>query len=109
MMKHGRYVASIEYDPDAESFYGHTVNLRAGGFDFWGESVEELRREFAVSAQVFEEFVAERGIKVEFVEAPAPQTAAARALGRVKSPAKTAAARANGRKGGRPRKSAGPK
>lgn len=103
MMQHGRYLAAIEYDPDEESFYGRTVNVSPGGFDFWGSSVEELRREFALSAEVFEEVTREKGISAKVAEAPNPATVAASALGRRRSPAKTASSRANGLKGGRPR------
>ena len=103
MMQHGRYLATIEYDPDEESFYGRTVNVSPGGFDFWGSSVEELRREFAASAEVFDEVTREKGISVDVAESPNPGSIAASALGRRRSPAKTAASRANGLKGGRPR------
>jgi predicted HicB family RNase H-like nuclease len=106
MMKHAQYVAAIEYDPESDTFYGRTVNVEPGGFDFWGSSVEELHREFAASAQVFEEVAAEHGaaFTVRPIRATAA-SAAARKLGQAKSSAKTAAARANGAKGGRPRKS----
>lgn len=103
-MQHGRYVATIEYDPDKESFHGRTTNVQRGGFDFWGTSVDELRREFAESARVFEEVLAEGGDVAEFVQAPGPRSRAGRTLGKASSPARAAAARANGRKGGRPRK-----
>jgi hypothetical protein len=103
MMQHGRYLAAIEYDPEEESFYGRTVNVSPGGFDFWGSSVEELRREFAASADVFEEVTREKGISAEVAEPPSPASVAASALGRRRSPAKTASSRANGLKGGRPR------
>ncbi|MBA2573124.1 MAG: type II toxin-antitoxin system HicB family antitoxin [Gemmatimonadetes bacterium] len=61
-MQHGQYWAEITYEPDAEMFHGRTMNVMHGGFDFWGSSVEELRREFATSAQVFEEFCKEEGL-----------------------------------------------
>lgn len=103
MMQHGQYLAAIEYDPDEESFYGRTVNVSPGGFDFWGSSVEELRREFAASAEVFEEVTREKGLRPEVAENPNPASIAASALGRSRSRAKTASSRANGLKGGRPR------
>ncbi len=107
MMKYGRYLAEISYEPDQDSFYGRMVNVERGGFDFWGSSVEELRREFAVSAEVFEEFMAEKEIAFEVTDPPETKSQAARTLGRATSPAKAAAARKNGRKGGRPRKTPG--
>lgn len=102
MMRHGKYFAEIEYDDERESFYGRTVNVLSGGFDFWGCSVAELRREFATSARVFEEVCAEEGIEIEVTDAPKPASRAAAALGRRKSVLKAASARANGRMGGRP-------
>jgi predicted HicB family RNase H-like nuclease len=74
MMQHGPYQAQIEFDPDTDSFHGRTVNVRRGGFDFWGTSVEELRREFAASAQVFEETCREHEIPIELQQ---PQGVAA--------------------------------
>jgi predicted HicB family RNase H-like nuclease len=102
MMRHGKYFAEIEYDDERGSFYGRAVNVLTGGFDFWGSSVEELRREFATSARVFEEVCAEEGIEIEVTDAPKSASRAAAALGRRKSTIKAETARANGRMGGRP-------
>ncbi|HEY0152757.1 MAG TPA: hypothetical protein VGB92_12225 [Longimicrobium sp.] len=102
MMKIGRYLAEVEYDPDTDSFYGRSVNIRNGIFDFWGSSVKELRREAEKSARELERFSAENGRALEVTEAPAPVSRAARDLGRRKSSVKTLTAQQNGRKGGRP-------
>lgn len=102
MMRHGKYFAEIEYDDERESFCGRAVNVLSGGFDFWGSSVDELRREFATSARIFEEVCAEEGIEIELTDAPKSASRAAAALGRRKSTVKAASARANGRMGGRP-------
>ena len=104
MMKHGRYVAVIEYDAEEDSFYGRVVNVSPGHFDFWGSSVEELHREFAESARQFEEFSAEQGVPFEVTQPPSAASLAASAMGRRTSSAKAAAVRENGKKGGRPRK-----
>lgn len=102
MMKIGRYLAEIEYDPDEDSFYGRSVNIRNALFDFWGSSIEELRREGEKSARELEQFSAERGRALDIVPVSPALSRAARDLGRRKSPVKAATARDNGRKGGRP-------
>lgn len=61
MMQHGPYAAVIELDEEEASFHGRVVNLARDGFDFWRRDVEELRREFATSAQVYEEVCREQG------------------------------------------------
>jgi predicted HicB family RNase H-like nuclease len=104
MMRYGPYAAEIEFDPDTQSLYGSTVNVVPGGFDFWGTSVDELRREFAASADEFEKACSEHGIRYAVTEVPSSATLAARALARVPSEEKAAASRVNGAKGGRPRK-----
>jgi hypothetical protein len=107
MMKLGRYLAEIVYDPDEDSFYGRSVNIANGAFDFWGSSVAELRQEGERSARELERFSAERGRALKLVEVPAPASRAARDLGRRSSSLKAAAARDNGRKGGRPARNPG--
>jgi hypothetical protein len=103
MMKIGRYLAEIEYDPDVDSFYGRSVNIRAGFFDFWGSSVAELRREGEKSARDLERFSRENGRTLELTDSvPTPASRAARDMGRRKSPVKALTARENGRRGGRP-------
>lgn len=64
-MQHGPYVATLEYDEDEHSFHGRVVNLARDGFDFWGRDVDELRAEFAASADVYESFCRERGKEPE--------------------------------------------
>jgi predicted HicB family RNase H-like nuclease len=103
MMQHAQCTAEIEYDAETESFYGRTVNVRPGGFDFWGSSVDELKREFAASAEAFEDVTRESGVQFQIVTPPTVLGRAARAMGRARSPAKATAARINGARGGRPR------
>jgi len=57
------YVAEVELEPETNRWYGRTVNVRPGGFDFWGRSLAELRQEFAASAEVFEQVSEEAGIE----------------------------------------------
>jgi predicted HicB family RNase H-like nuclease len=64
MMRHERYLAEIEFDEDEGLFHGRSINVHPGGFDFWGSTVEELRREFAASARAHEEFCHEQGIEI---------------------------------------------
>lgn len=64
MMRYGPYLAEIEFDEDEGLLHGRSVNVRPGGFDFWGSSVGELRREFAASARMHEEFCREQGIEL---------------------------------------------
>jgi predicted HicB family RNase H-like nuclease len=64
-MQHGPYVAIIEYDEDEELFRGRVANLARDGFDFYGRDVDELRTEFARSAETYEAFCREQGIEPE--------------------------------------------
>ena len=56
------YKARIDYDEETEQFRGEILGL-AGGADFYGSSIEELRREFRRSLDVFLEVCAEKGIE----------------------------------------------
>ncbi len=49
-MRHGDYVARIDYDPDSGRFGGEVVNA-ADVITFHGTSVQELEREFAASVR----------------------------------------------------------
>ncbi len=61
-MKHGDYIARIDFDESAEAFHGRVININ-DVVNFYGASVEELEREFATSIQVYEEFCREKGIE----------------------------------------------
>jgi len=63
-MKFEDYLATIEFDPEIEMFYGSVVNL-SSPVTFYGKSVEELREEFAQSIKVYLEVCEERGIEPE--------------------------------------------
>ena len=52
MMEVNGYQAKITYDPDIDMFRGEILGLN-GGADFYGQTTEELRREFATSLKVF--------------------------------------------------------
>ena len=61
-MKHGRYVARIDYDPEIESFFGEVVNT-SDTITFYGRSVPDLKREFARSVEAHIAFCKRRGIE----------------------------------------------
>lgn len=65
ILQHGPYVASVELDEDVGSFHGRVVNLARDGFDFWGRDPDELRAEFARSAEEYEAFCQEQGREPE--------------------------------------------
>ncbi len=63
-MKYDDYVATIEFDPDLDMFFGKVVNL-SSPVTFYGKSTEELKREFEKSLQVYLDVCKERGIPPE--------------------------------------------
>ncbi|RUP24749.1 MAG: type II toxin-antitoxin system HicB family antitoxin [Curvibacter sp.] len=56
------YTAVIAYDPELEMFRGEFLQLN-GGADFYAPDVVGLRREGAISLQVFLQACAEKGIE----------------------------------------------
>lgn len=64
IMKHGDYLAEIEFDPGIDLFFGCVINL-CGPVTFYGKSVEELRKEFAKSIKVYLDVCRERGLEPE--------------------------------------------
>jgi predicted HicB family RNase H-like nuclease len=60
-MKHGRYVANIDYDPEIDSFFGEVVNTR-DTITFYGRSIPELKKEFGRSIEAHVEFCKRQGI-----------------------------------------------
>ena len=64
MMEYKGYVARVEFDDEADLFYGEVINLR-DVITFQGESVTELRQEFRESVEDYLAFCAERGEEPE--------------------------------------------
>lgn len=64
MMEYKGYVAKVEFDDEAGTFYGEVVNLR-DVITFEGESVDELRQAFQDSVEDYLAFCAERGEEPE--------------------------------------------
>jgi predicted HicB family RNase H-like nuclease len=62
IMRHGDYVARIEFDPELATFFGEIVNT-ADVITFYGSSVEELQREFGRSIEEHLAFCRRKGIK----------------------------------------------
>ncbi|MCP4681896.1 MAG: type II toxin-antitoxin system HicB family antitoxin [Desulfobacterales bacterium] len=60
-MKHGDYIAKIDFDPDIGMFHGRIINIHSV-INFYGKSVEELQAEFESSLQVYLDVCKEKGI-----------------------------------------------
>ncbi len=54
--------AKIEYDPEIDAFRGEILGLN-GGADFYGNTPDELRKEFKKSLKVFFDVCKEKGIE----------------------------------------------
>jgi predicted HicB family RNase H-like nuclease len=63
-MKYKGYEAIVEYDEDAEIFYGEVADLR-DVITFQGKSVAELKKAFAASIEDYLAFCKERGEEPE--------------------------------------------
>ncbi len=61
-MKHGPYVATIEYDAKIGSFFGEVVNA-GDTITFYGGSAEELESEFARSIEAHLAFCKQQGVE----------------------------------------------
>lgn len=64
MMAYKEYVAKVEFDDEADIFYGEVINLR-DVITFQGQSVEELREAFRESVEDYLAFCTERGEEPE--------------------------------------------
>jgi len=60
VIRHGGHYAEIGFDDSADQFHGRVVGID-DVVDFYGASVEELRREFAESVAAYEAACAEAG------------------------------------------------
>lgn len=60
MMEYKGYVAKVEFDDEADIFYGEVINVR-DVITFEGESVAELKQAFQDSVEDYLAFCAERG------------------------------------------------
>jgi predicted HicB family RNase H-like nuclease len=61
-MKHGAYVARIDYDPEIEVFVGEVVNT-SDTITFQGRSAPVLKKEFAKSVKAHVAFCQRHGIE----------------------------------------------
>ncbi len=61
-MEYKGYKAHIEYVDELESFFGQVANT-LDVITFYGKSVDELKREFALSVEAHLAFCAEKGIE----------------------------------------------
>lgn len=60
MMEYKGYIGQVEFDDEAGLFHGEVINAR-DVITFQGTTVEELKREFQTSVDVYLEFCAEQG------------------------------------------------
>lgn len=60
MLKYKDYIGHVEFDEDAEIFFGEVINTR-DVITFQGESVKELKKAFVDSIDDYIEFCKERG------------------------------------------------
>jgi predicted HicB family RNase H-like nuclease len=64
MMEYKGYLAKVEFDDEADSFYGEVINLR-DVITFQGETVAELKQAFQESVEDYLAYCAERGEEPE--------------------------------------------
>jgi predicted HicB family RNase H-like nuclease len=62
MMEYKGYLSHVEFDDEANIFYGEVINIR-DVITFQGKSVDELRQAFEDSVEDYLAFCAERGEK----------------------------------------------
>ena len=62
IMRHGDYLARVDYDAEIGQFFGEVVNT-ADVITFYGASVEELEREFSKSLEAHLAFCRKKGIE----------------------------------------------
>ncbi len=60
MMQYKGYFGKVEFDDEADIFYGEVINLR-DVVTFQGKTVQELRKAFRESVDDYLEFCASRG------------------------------------------------
>ena len=60
ILKHGPYIAEITAEDD--EFHGVVTNI-SDAVDFHAKDLRGLRREFAASIEVYEDFCRERGVE----------------------------------------------
>lgn len=64
MMEYRGYIATVEFDNEADIFHGEVINLR-DVITFQGKSVEELRQAFKDSIEDYLDFCATRNEEPE--------------------------------------------
>ena len=64
LMKINGYNAVLKYDPEIEMFRGEFLELN-GSADFYAEDIENLKKEGAISLQIFLDACKNRNIKPE--------------------------------------------
>ncbi|MEI2609646.1 MAG: type II toxin-antitoxin system HicB family antitoxin [Candidatus Promineifilaceae bacterium] len=64
MMEYKGYVATVEFDDEADIFHGEVINLR-DVITFQGKSVDELRQAFKDSVEDYLDFCASRNEEPE--------------------------------------------
>jgi predicted HicB family RNase H-like nuclease len=62
VMRQGDYVARITYDEEIDSFFGEVINT-SDVITFYGQSIEDLRREMAMSIEAHLEACRTKGIE----------------------------------------------
>ena len=60
MMEYKGYIGRVEFDDEAGLFHGEIINTR-DVITFQGTSVDEIKREFQASVDVYLEFCTEQG------------------------------------------------
>lgn len=61
-MRHGEYIAKVDYEEDSGLFHGRVANIR-DVVNFYGSSADELLREFRSSIDAYLEVCEEEGIE----------------------------------------------